>query len=65
MAVLSACVFMHHVCVVLLGQERVLEALELKLGMVVRHPMGAKNRTQAMCQYSECSYLLRHLFSPL
>jgi hypothetical protein len=49
-AVLSACVPVHPVhCVELLGQKRVLEPLELKLGMVVRHPVGAGNRTQAMC----------------
>lgn len=52
---------MHHVLASCLWKSE--ESIELELWMVVRHRVGAENRTCILCKNSKCSESLSHLYS--
>jgi hypothetical protein len=58
-----------HACIwatCILGACRcLLDALELKLRMVVYHHTDAGNQIQILCESSRCSKPLRHLLNPI
>lgn len=47
-----------------LSQKKGLDPLKLEAQKVVRHEVGARNRTQVLWKRNQCAWLPGHLFRP-